>query len=406
MSRFFFFCGDFLLHRIAHRFSSAPTTRIGPEMNHATTEEIEEELRQQHGGKQIGEGMYSCIFLPNLACKPNTTHQVSTTVTTTGNQPMVTKLMDTEHAEAEYQISQKIARLPLWRNYFVISESICQPAPQQTDPDLPSCHRMEHRTLGQMRLLSMPFRGQSLYRFQFDMTAFDPMAFLLHLIEAGALLTLYGIVHRDLHQGNFLIDDQMVPRLIDFNLSIAVKTEVSVHDLMHTYDPELMQEPPDSALITGLVHGYRAERLIPDIIRRKKILRTVIDVLGGSLEDMEDDLEAFYENSKAMSSEKISEWFRVYWRVIDSWAIGVILVDLLHKWSMWPRFQAVFRGPTRNRVMAVLRGMCAVHPMKRIDCVQALAQLDPKHFLVRKYGKEWISRLGLGAAMAGTSFAP
>ena len=370
-----------------------------------STEDVEEELRTMHGGKQIGEGMYSCIFLPQLTCKPNTTYHVSS-ATTRVQEPKgaasVSKLMDTDQAEIEYRISQKVARIPLWRNYFVISESICQPSLQQTDPDVPSCHRLENRTLGQMRLLMMPFRGQSLYRFSFDMNVFDPMAFILHLIEAGALLALYGITHRDLHQGNILIDDQMVPRVIDFNLSLAVKEEITAADLRHTYDPELFQEPPDSALITALVHGYRAARVIPDLIRRKKVLRTVVDTLGGSLEDMEDELEDFYENSKAMSSEKITEWFRMYWRVIDSWAIGVILADLIGKWSMWPRFQTTFRGPAADRVRAVLRGMCAVHPMKRIDCVQALAQLDPNHFILRKYGKEWISRLGLGL---GSAFA-
>ena len=106
-------------------------------------------------------------------------------------------------------------------------------------------------------------------------------------------------------------------------------------------------------------------------------------------------LVEFYKKSKTMRSGDLEKWFSFYYRVIDSWAIGVILLETILKLSMWPQLSLKIQED-RKRLIPVLRKMCAVHPMERIDCVQALQLMDPNHIVIRRYGKKWLDIVGSG----------
>jgi serine/threonine protein kinase len=208
-------------------------------------------------------------------------------------------------------------------------------------------------------------------------------------------MNLFGVVHRDLHQGNVLVDTYNVPRIIDFNLSVSVRssTKVGVSDLSHKHDIGITQEPPDSTLVNAIVHGENPMTVIQDVCFKKPVLSKVSALLGFSKRDMYDSLVRFYKKSKSMRSGDMEKWFSLYYRVIDSWAIGVMLVELIHKLSLWPAFAGTIRGVVRE-LIPVLRNMCAVSPMERIDCVQALHLLDPGHIVLRRYGAKWLEIVG------------
>ena len=157
------------------------------------------------GGRLFDDGMYGCIFTPPLKCK-NKQKQLSSDI-----KLPLSKIILKDAAELEYSISNVIRKIPLWRNYFVVSESICEPAPldKQTDKELKDCKPLSEEKLSKFRILSMPYGGTPLNTYRFEVPNLDFMEFAIHFIESGAILNLFGIVHRDIHQGNILVDSDV-----------------------------------------------------------------------------------------------------------------------------------------------------------------------------------------------------
>ena len=204
----------------------------------------------QEGGKLLDHGMYGCIFTSSLHCK----NKKSAELIENKEHPPISKLIRTEHAEVEYKISSLIRQIPLWKNYFAVAESMCEPSSSQTEQDLPQCPVLEEHDLSDFRVLSMTYQGVPLDSFRIHVPSFDVARFISHLLEAGALLVLYGVVHRDLHQGNILVDSHHVPRIIDFNLSVFAKESVTDDDLSHHHTVHVGQEPPDATIVNAVAH--------------------------------------------------------------------------------------------------------------------------------------------------------
>ena len=338
------------------------------------------------GGSLFDEGMYGCIFTPPLRCKDNKKQYDE-------SDTSLSKLIIKEYADKEWSIMAKIKKIPLWKNYFIVSESPpCIPARVQKEQDLALCRPLADYKLSDFRILTMPYGGTPLTFYRVNLSDFDFMGFVIHFIEAGALLNLFGIVHRDIHQGNILIDNERVPRIIDYNLSILVETPVTLGELKHKYDANLAQEPPDSTLVNAIQQGYKYENVINSIINKKQILKKVRTILGVGIQEQLKSLEDWYIMSKAAKAGDEVAWFNKYWRTIDSWAIGINIVDFISKLSLWPEFSLTL-NKNRSKLFPILRRMCEVNPKQRIDCVQALSQLAPNSFIIRRYAKEWLTKL-------------
>lgn len=354
------------------------------------------------GGRLVAEGYYGCIFSPALVCKAGTEVHIDREEERQVKEgSTLTKLLDVEDAEQEFQIAKRIHRIPFHRQYFVVSNTICEPASvQPKERELYRCAMRERiKKEGaegdggeeSLRLLRMRYAGKALHQVSLSIPTFDLRAFAIHLVASGALMNLFGIVHRDLHQGNVLVDTYHVPRIIDFNLSILVRSnrKIEANELSHAYDVNLTQEPPDATLVNAIAHGENPMTVIQAICYKKTVMRKVTALLGVSPRDMYQQLTAFYQKSKSTRSGNLELWFSLYYRVLDSWAIGVILVELIHRMALWPRIQGQVKG-----LLPVLRKMCAVHPMERVDCVQALQMLDPGHIVIRRYGSKWLEIVG------------
>lgn len=355
----------------------------------------EKDAAIQSGGKMIGDGVYGCVFMPEFKCVPHTKVSVKG-VSSSSSESHVSKLIDSESASIEFRLSKHISQIPLWRNYFVVSESMCDPSPRQTDPDLKKCEPLQKNEISQFKLLSMPYRGDSLHLHRFPIPNFDFMRFAKHMMEAGALMNLFHIVHRDLHQGNVLVDTYHVPRIIDFNLSIDARQKVTSGALSHLFEPRIAHEPPDSTFVNALYQHKEYKQdydfVIRQIIEKKNVFKRIRSLLGTSKEEMRHELEEFYQKSKSAKTGDTVSWFRIYWSKIDSWAIGIILVDLITQFMNHSVFASKY-ATIKPVLEPILRDMCQVNPMKRIDCVQALARLDPSHFILRKYAASWLKQV-------------
>ena len=124
-------------------------------------------------------------------------------------------------------------------------------------------------------------------------------------------------------------------------------------------------------------------------------MNKIVAVLGVSKKEMYERLLGFYKKSRTLRTGDLEGWFSIYHRVVDSWAIGIILVELIYRFSLWPSAAGRIQGQIRDLV-PVLRKMCAVHPVDRIDCVQALHLLEPNHIILRRHGKKWLEIVGEG----------
>lgn len=344
------------------------------------------------GGRLYGEGQYGCAFMPPLRCKNKKKAIKNDQI---DGKP-IDKITLKSEAEYEFAIAKAVHQIPLWKNYFLVSESICEPAAVQVEKELDDCEPLAGKKLSDFRILRLRYGGVPLVMYKIVPEVVPGFIdFVKHIIEAGALMNLFGIVHRDLHQGNILVDDEFVPRIIDFNYSVNVREKVQAADIRHKYTLLTFQEPPDSVLVNAIAVGHNGSRVIDNIIRGKTILRKIQSILGITLAEMESSLRSFYDKSVSAQAGDDVAWFTTYWRTVDSWAIGVNVIILIDNLIHMPQFQAMWQqAPVK--FTNVIRRFCAVSPLDRVDCVQALAHLDPNNFIVKKYAKQWLERVGSG----------
>ena len=350
------------------------------------------------GGRLIDQGSYACVFTPALHCKYKKYDQKPVK-----GEQILTKLIHKDEANQEYTISTIIRGISLWKNYFSVALSMCVPSTKQTEKDLPECKPLDKAPITAFRLLPLTYAGLPIYRYTFSTKIFDMMNFFTHLIGAGALLVLHGVVHTDLHQGNILVDHHTIPRIIDFNLAI-IKKQAKIENIMHAYSVLWSQESPDSTLMNAVAHGYKPSNAIPSIILKKPIMKKIRSMLSITNETMIEQLEQFAATSASITSGNVLGWFNNYWRTIDSWAIGAVIVDLLSSFSILSEFIPMIMKH-KPQLMPLLRRMCAINPIQRIDCVQALYYLQPDHFIIRKYGKAWLEKVGSGNIVATSGTA-
>jgi hypothetical protein len=344
----------------------------------------------QAGGSLYDEGTYGCVFTPPLLC-------AGAGADAGAGEHKLDKLMKQEEAEKEYKIAQLIQQIPLWRQYMSVPEGICTPAPlsKQTDPDIGNCKLVGKTPLGKMRLLRLTFAGLPLSQLKLNISTFSFYEFMVHLLEGASLLSLFGIVHRDLHLGNVLVDKANVPRIIDFNLAVSVRNLAAAGASMHhVYEPDLLQVSPDWCLVNAVAHGKDGIRVIDDMFRRNTFYKTIQSVLGIGEAEQREALQGFYEKSRSLQSGNMQLWFQSYWRVIDSWGVGLMLTYVLSKLMLWPSFQSTDYRTHKDKILAVLKRMTAFSPLERIDSVQALAALNPDSYVLRKYGGAWLDKVG------------
>lgn len=349
------------------------------------------ENEAQTGGKLYDQGAYGCVFIPSLICKD----EVGIKTPNSDNRDItIDKLISVKEADEEYRIGSIIRRLPLWKNYFIVAEKICVPAArkEQIEPDLNKCKILNTVGLEGYRLLRMRFGGVPLDIHKMNIREYRFEDFAIHLLEAGAMLSLFGIVHRDLHFGNVLVDNINVPRIIDFNLSLDIRKPIQEKNLVHSFSVNYVQESPDYCLINGLVNGIDGYDIIEQLLSGRNTLNRIVSVLGVSKDIMRKQLSDFYKNSNLVLQKDIVGWFRKYWATIDAWAIGIILTHLVGGLIMLDNFRKGEwqQNKLENRLIPILRNMCNFNPMQRLNCVEALALLDPENFIIKKFGRTWI----------------
>lgn len=346
---------------------------------------------EQAGGYIFNNtGMYGCIYSGKLLCK--NTKEIYLSPTDKYHKPL-TKITLKEDAEIEYSISNILRKIPIWRNYFAISEAICEPSPLQIEPDINKCNVIKKVPIKELRIISMKFNGKPIHSFNFNIKTLDLVQFVRRMLEAGALLAINGIIHRDIHHGNVVVDNFVIPRIIDFNLSIKTSIDNSKisNFLWHTYNYDLVQDSPDNMILLGVLHGHTIDSIIHDIIHKNTMILKLSVLFLIPMSTFEEEMVKFAYESKYIREKNIVNWFRTFWRVIDSWAIGALLAYKIFEFKHTYAYNRLYKY--EELLFPILKKMCEIDPRKRIDCVEALNMLNPNSVVIRAFGgKEWLLR--------------
>lgn len=192
------------------------------------------------GGKAIASGAYGCVFKPALKCKGEKT----------SDKNVISKLMLTQHANAEYDEIQKfstiIKKIPNFKKYFLIDPvSWCIPE-KLTKSDkvdyMKKCSNLKRKNinadninddkeLAKLRILNIPDGGIDIDEYFKTNDISNEVLFIINenikdlLKNAIVPMNKMGLYHLDLKPGNLLIDKDNQMRIVDWGLSGIVTSK-------------------------------------------------------------------------------------------------------------------------------------------------------------------------------------
>jgi serine/threonine protein kinase len=355
-----------------------------------------------YGGAFIDSGTYGCTFLPPLLCAGENPNKIKKTD--------VSKI-GLRKAGLEYELRFLLRirnNIPNAPAYFSmpVSDKLChadknQPFFLNPPKELLKCDT-EGRTIDSQQLWSyrMTFAGnkdsdQGLFNSDDALWKYGK-----HLLEGLTLLTVEGIVHGDLHNGNVLVDNNYLPRIIDFGFaqdaySISVEQLVDLFKPNQTKDPTLLgysQYPPEETLFKAINNGESSMQVINKFFRtpqRQRLINTMIQVYGLTEQEIKQQLIDFTKNSISFRENNPRLFWKNNWHKYDSYSAGYILIRKLSRLMIAGRESRDIKH--LKQMKEAIKGLCNLNPLKRLSTPEALAIWDsPQNPILQKYAKNWL----------------
>ncbi len=339
---------------------------------------------EQHGGELLAEGTYGCIFDPPLKCiKKNKKVLIH------GHK--VGKVTDASIAKKEYSITDHLSTFSKATDYFIINEELCIPVSRakQIEKDIVNCDIIKDKLLPNTAQLIMPFGGRPLRLVPKTTKYIDFIKLGQHLLEAGSILLLQKVVHRDLHPMNILLMLRSKCKIIDFGMAWRpdLITMSNLHTMFMEFDPRFVQEPPENTYINGIVSNIPENMIFARIHDEKLVLQLIEKVFGHSITAMMNDLKNFIKNSISLQDKNWYAYYKLYWFKTDAWAIGAVLLTLYVDLT----FSDLFELEEKQKYLKIIKGMCETDPIKRLDCIEALNLWTSDSYLLKNKDVEsWL----------------
>lgn len=346
----------------------------------------------------IGKGAYGCIFSPPLLCRGQTKPKSGWKSSKLG------KLTEVRDIKNEILAAKILGPIPSSNKYFLLPEvdTLCRPAEieDQKEGALKDCEPLEKYGIQNMAQYEVEYGGKTLKNrllgADVSVSNFPFFDFMRNLLETGAVLVLHGYIHNDLHANNILVNTKFHPRLIDFGRSYlysAINQEL-VDELSAYYNPELGQLTPECSAQHGVDEGIPFERILSDLSTLKPGLKYGERILGISRKEQVAEFKQFWESSLSVQKGDWPTFYKLYWPVVDSWAIGHNLLSILRKLMLSKQFVESAEWKQKQGVVKeVVRGLLRASPRKRLDAVEALALYDPMNDVVSgASGKAWLEK--------------
>jgi len=227
----------------------------------------------------------------------------------------------------------------------------------------------------QLTQLISPYAGSTVRNMNLT-SSFDFIGSLRHVLEGVSLLNGQGICHFDLHDGNVLVDFRGTFRIIDFGAGFlgdeADETVVKKHT--YVFSPEFPPEAPEMSIQNGIQAGLDLTNAVEQTMGKKRMFKLAHRLLGLSEVVQRRELIEFWAADETWQGSWVP-FFHAYWRKWDSWAVGVMFLDILAKCLLMPQFIREVWPSESVRIRTVLKGLLRSSPVERMTAADALELL-------------------------------
>ena len=336
--------------------------------------------------KVVQEGTYGCVVKPPLPC-----------VKTKAAKDNVGKIIRKKDTDIELSIATLVKAINGWENYYVLQdEDNCstQNFTKLRPMYASQCRVYTESENSELVQLLSPFSGNPVYGLNATkISSIDYIGSLKHLLTAVTKLNYQGICHFDLHENNILVDASGTMRIIDFGSAFLgdATTDSVVRRHVYDFSPKFPPQPPELAVQNGIYSGMDIETALEQTVKQKRVYILASKLLGVSVESSLRELRDFwsYNTTKYMSEtlttqcytsscsrkKKEISWvpfFKTHWRSWDSWAIGVMFLNLLEKSFLNYNFINTVWKNNSSKIRTVLKGLLHSNPIKRLTAEEAL----------------------------------
>ncbi len=354
-----------------------------------------------YGGRFIDKGTYGCTFIPPLLCAGENPNRI--------NKNEVSKIgSDKQSLDEELQILLRIRNnIPNAPAYFSIPvvNDLCHAdkyQPFNPQKELLLCDKTRSLTVDSPQLWSyrMNYAGDK----DNDQGLFSSPDALWrygkHLLEGLTLLTVEGLVHGDLHSGNVLVDNNYLPRIIDFGFTLDAY-RINDRQLTSLFypgrgsDPSLLgysQYPPEESLFRAQNNRESPMQLINRFFKtqqRQRIINNLIEVYGIKEQTLKQQMIDFINQSASFKQNNMRLFWKNNWHKYDSYGAGYILLRKLTRLMVARRESQDLKHLAQMK--RAIFGLCNLNPLQRLSAPQALAIWDsPQNPILQSITKEWL----------------
>ena len=290
------------------------------------------------------------------------------------------KIIKVKNSVPELTMATIIKSINGWQRYFVVPED------DSCDAKNFKSHRDEYEKMCkvyrttldyQLTQLISPYAGVTIRNMNL-LSSFDFLGSLRHVLEGVALLNKQGICHFDLHDGNVLVDTRGTFRIIDFGSAFHGDTidEKGVRRHLYAFSPEFPPQPPEMSMQNGIYGGLSIADGLEQTLKQKRAFRLAARLIGLPEATQRAELAKFWIEDTTWKGESWVPFFHAYWRVWDSWAVGILFLEILEKCFLLPGFLATTWPRDSAVIKTVLKGLLASSPVSRFSAEAALRELD------------------------------
>lgn len=191
----------------------------------------------------------------------------------------------------------------------------------------------------------------------------------IHLVEGLKIMHSKGMIHGDLNFSNILIDDNNVPRIINFENNYNL-TEADLKYL--TFSPKYDNYAPELDYISGITLFENKDLLVDTIYNSKNIL-SEIDEMFPTLNGIKSELANFV--NRADDSNALN-FIQKFGKAADIWTFGYNLYRLYMFILTLPVYvESEFYNNHHGSQMKILKGMLQPDPRIRFTADDILTEL-------------------------------
>jgi len=318
----------------------------------------------------IQEGTYGCVVSPPLSCAKSKKNI---------GQRKVGKIIRIKNSVPELTMGTVVKSIEGWHRYFIV------PTSEDCDAQNFKSHRDEYEKMCkvyrsspdyQLAQLISPYAGVTIRNMSL-LSNFDFVGSLRHVLEGVSLLNKQGICHFDLHDGNVLVDVRNTFRIIDFGSAFFGDTidEKGVRKHLYAFSPEFPPQPPEMSMQNAMYGGMSMVDGLEQTLKQKRAFRLAARLIGLPETSQRAELVEFWKGDTAWKGESWVPFFQAYWRVWDSWAVGILFLDILQKCFLLPGFLTTTWVRDSAVIKTVLKGLLASSPVRRFSAARALEAL-------------------------------